>query len=55
MRIGRAILIPAIVALGVAGSTLACSAITVAAAGNAPSVHANTVASTQSPGTYYHM
>ena len=53
MRIGRLIIIPAIAALGVAGSTLAASAIAVAA-GNAPSVHAQAAAPTQSPDIYYH-
>jgi hypothetical protein len=55
MRIGRAIIIPAILALGVAGSTLAGSAI-VAAAGSAPSVHALTshAQADNSPNLYYH-
>jgi hypothetical protein len=53
MRIGRAIIIPAILALGVAGSTLAGSAIAVAA-GSAPSVHAQAADSTQGPNLFYH-
>jgi hypothetical protein len=50
MRIGRAIIIPAILALGAAGSILAASAMP-AAAGPAPSVHVQAAAA---PNTYYH-
>jgi hypothetical protein len=50
MRIGRTIIIPAILALGAAGSILAGSAMPVAA-GHAPSVHVQAVAIS---GMYYH-
>jgi hypothetical protein len=40
MRIGRAIIIPAIAALGMAGSVLVGSAVPAAAASNAPAYHA---------------
>jgi hypothetical protein len=43
MRIGRRIIIPVIVSLGVAGSVLAGSAMPVAA-GHAPSTHVHVVA-----------
>jgi hypothetical protein len=52
MRIGRAIIIPAILALGVAGSTLAGSAMATAA-GHAHAVHAQTHAASI-PHVYYH-
>ena len=52
MSIGRAIIIPAIVAFGVAGSTLATTAITAAAAHPA-SVHVH-VSATSQPNLYYH-
>ena len=53
MRIGRAIIIPAILALGVAGSALPGPVIAVAAA-HAPSVHVQAVAASFAPDTYYH-
>jgi hypothetical protein len=53
MRIGRAIIIPAILALGVAGSILAGSAVPVAAV-DAPSVHVQSVASPGGTCVYYH-
>ena len=52
MRIGRAILIPAILVLGVAGSILPGSAMS-AAAGRAPSAHARVTAVSASPNVYY--
>lgn len=51
MRIGRAILIPAILALGVTGSALAGSALSV----TAPTGHAVHVQATQDPNLYYHL
>lgn len=51
MRIGRAIIIPAILALGVTGPALAASAITAAA----PAGHAVHVQATQDPNLYYHL
>jgi hypothetical protein len=53
MSIGRAIVIPAIVAFGIAGSTLATSAITVAAAHPA-SVHVQASAPAAQPLMFYH-
>lgn len=53
MRIGRTIVIPALLALGVTGSALSGSVMT-AAAGHAPSAHVLAVASSAAPGTYYH-
>jgi hypothetical protein len=53
MRIGRAIIIPAILALGVGGSVLAGSAMS-AAAGHAPSVHVQTVAAPTGHDIFYH-
>jgi hypothetical protein len=53
MRIGRAIIIPAVLALGVAGSVLSGSAIS-AATGHAPSVHVQTVASSAGHKVYLH-
>lgn len=53
MRIGRAIIIPAILVLGVAGSILPGAAMS-AAAGHAPSVHAHAVAASAGPDLYYH-
>jgi hypothetical protein len=53
MRIGRATIIPTILALGAAGSILAGSAAAVVA-GPASSVHIQTVASTNAPLVYYH-
>jgi hypothetical protein len=54
MRIGRVLIIPAILALGVASSTLAGSAIAVAA-GHAPSVHVQAAAASAHPDIYYHL
>ncbi len=51
MRIGRAIIIPAILALGVAGSILSGSAMPVAAV-HAPSVHVE--AAVASPDVMYY-
>jgi hypothetical protein len=53
MRIGRAIIIPAILALGVGGSILAGSAAPVAAV-HAPSVHVQADAAPTGPYTFYH-
>ena len=53
MRIGRSIIIPAILALGVAGAALSASALP-ASAGQAPSVHVQATASSVSPATHYH-
>jgi hypothetical protein len=53
MRIRRAIIIPAILALGVAGSVLSGSAMS-AAAGHAPSVHVQAAGSSAAPGVFYH-
>jgi hypothetical protein len=51
MRIGRAIIIPIILALGVAGSIVSGSAMS-AAAGHSPSVHVQ--AADAGVGIYYH-
>jgi hypothetical protein len=53
MRVGRAIIIPAILALGVAGSALSGAGIAVAA-GHAPSAHVQAVAASAAPATFYH-
>ncbi len=53
MRIGRALIIPAILALGAAGSILAGSAMPVAAV-HAPSVHVQAVTVSSVPNMYYH-
>jgi hypothetical protein len=53
MRIGRAVIIPAILALGMAGSILSGSAMTVAA-GHAPSVHAQASGGAIAPNMFYH-
>ena len=53
MRIGRTIIIPAILALSAAGSILAGSAVPVAAA-QAPTVHVLSTASSAIPYTYLH-
>ncbi len=53
MRIGRAIIIPAILALGAAGSILAGSAVPVAAV-HAPSVHVQAATVSVNPSTLYH-
>jgi hypothetical protein len=53
MRIGRAIIIPAIVALGAAGSILASSAASVATT-QASAVHAQSVVVSSQPTLHYH-
>ncbi len=53
MRIGRAIIIPAIVALGVAGSALSGSVVS-AAAGHTASVHVQASAPSVTPYMVYH-
>jgi hypothetical protein len=53
MRIGRAIIIPAIVALGVAGAVLP-GAETAVAAVHAPTAHVHTVVTPSLSGVYYH-
>jgi hypothetical protein len=53
MRIRRAIIIPAILALSTAGSILAGSAVPVAAA-QAPSAQVLSAASSASPQVYFH-
>ena len=53
MRIGRAIIIPAILALSVAGSVLAGPGIALAA-GSTPVVHVHTNLPTTVTGVYYH-
>lgn len=53
MRIGRAIIIPAILALGVAGSVLTASGMS-AAAGHAPRVHVEAAASSATTDVFYH-
>jgi len=53
MRIGRALIVPAILALGVAGSLLTGSAMP-AAAGHDASVHVQASAVSLSPDTLYH-
>lgn len=53
MRIGRAIIIPAILALGVSGSILAGSAASVAAV-HTPTVHVQSAAASTSPDLVYH-
>ena len=52
MRIGRALIIPAILALGVASSLLTGSAMSGAVA-HQTSVHVHVAAVSASPGTYY--
>jgi len=52
MSIRRTIVIPAIVAFGIAGSTLAVTTITAAAAH--ASVHVPATATTAQPNLYYH-
>jgi hypothetical protein len=54
MRIGRVLIIPAIVAFGAAGSILASSAMPVAAV-HAPGVHVEAVTVSPVPGIYYHI
>jgi len=53
MNVRRAIIIPAILALGVAGSLLPGLAMS-ATAGPAASVHVHVVAAPASPNVYYH-
>ena len=53
MRIGRVIIIPAILVLGAAGSILAGPAIPIAAA-HAPSMHVQAAAPSANPNLYYH-
>jgi hypothetical protein len=53
MRIGRAFIIPAILALGVAGSALVGSAIP-AAASSVPIVTAHSTGLTTGPNMYHH-
>jgi hypothetical protein len=53
MRIGRAIIIPAILALSVAGSVLAAAEMSVAAE-HAPSVHVQVTASSAAPLVHYY-
>lgn len=53
MRIGRAIIIPAILVLGVAGSALPGS-VTATAAGHAPSTHVLAAAALATPDILYH-
>jgi hypothetical protein len=53
MRIGRALIIPAVLALSVAGSALVGAALPAAAA-NVPIVHANTHGLTTGTNTFYH-
>jgi hypothetical protein len=54
MRIRRVLIIPAILALGVAGSALSGSAMAFAA-GHAPSVQVQVAAASGHPDTYYHL
>jgi hypothetical protein len=53
MRIGRAIIIPAILALGAAGSIVAGSAMP-AVATHAPSLHVQAAATSVNPNLFYH-
>ncbi len=53
MRIGRAIIIPVILALGTAGSILAGSAVPAAAA-QAPTAHVQSTASYARPLMHFH-
>lgn len=53
MRIGRALTIPAIVTLGMAGSILATTAAPVAA-GHTAIVHVQALGSHSIPGVFYH-
>lgn len=53
MRIGRAIIIPAILALGVAGTVLPGAEIAMAAV-HTPAVHLQTTTRPMFSGTYYH-
>ena len=53
MRIGRAIIIPAILALGVAGTVLPGAEVAMAAA-HTPAVNLHTTTHPMVTGTYYH-
>jgi hypothetical protein len=53
MRIGRAIIIPAIVALGLAGSALVGSAMPAVAA-SVPNAHVQTTGLSTGPNMYHH-
>jgi hypothetical protein len=53
MRIGRALIIPAILAFGLAGSLLTGSAMSAAVA-QAPSVQVHVTAATANPNMFYH-
>jgi hypothetical protein len=53
MRTARAIIISAVLAVGVAGS-ISVSAAMSQAAGHAPSVHVQATTSSVTPGIYYH-
>jgi hypothetical protein len=53
MRIKRTIIIPAVLALGVVGSLLSGSAMSVAA-GHAPAVHVQAGAASANPNMVYH-
>lgn len=53
MRIGRSIIIPAVLALGVAGAVLSGPGIAMAASAP-PTVHVATSAISSTPGLYYH-
>ena len=54
MRIGRAFIIPAILALGVAGSALVGAAAIPAAAANVPIVHVHKTGLTTGTNMYHH-
>jgi hypothetical protein len=54
MRIGRAILIPAILTLSVAGSTLAATATPAAAGPHVSNVHVLAQGNLPGPDVYYH-
>jgi len=54
MRIRRALIIPAILALGLAGSALSGSAMA-AAAGHEASVQVQVAVASGHPNTYYHL
>jgi hypothetical protein len=59
MSIGRAIIIPALVTLGVTGSIMVAPAMSVVAAGHAPAVHVladpSAASGAAGPNLYYHM
>ena len=54
MRIGRAIILPAILTLGLAASTL-CGSAVAAAAAHAPASGVHATAAPVSVNTYYHL